>query len=297
MRKKSRFLSGWNLVLLIVCVVLSLVLLSFLVWNHQAERKETERLKKEAAAEGIFPVSFEEERPETELGESREDEESEDIQGESPEEEALAQAKGIACWGDEFFRGEEAQENSYRVALEEKLTENGYDLEVVGKTLSGASTLSMMKMAGVPEEEIEAYISEHQEGAGGAELPVTEVGTRDLTQEQMTRTEAEYIPVLFMGYYGGWNKDPQELIEQQTKILETFVGNQEQFVIVGVRPMDGSVGQEEFDRAMEAAWGEHYLSAASVTTQNVATRTGQQEIGEAIYEKLVELAYIQKESI
>ena len=111
----------------------------------------------------------------------------------------------------------------------------------------------------------------------------------------MERTEADYIPVIFMGYYGGWNKDPQELIEQQTKILDTFVGNRERFLVVGVRPMDGSVSREDYDAAMEAAWGEHYLSAAEVTTQNVASITGQQEIGRAIYDKLVELAYIKKE--
>lgn len=287
MKKKSRFLSGWNLVLLIVCVALSLTLLGFLIWNYQAEKSETERLKKEARTDTALLRSAEELTPQ--INES----ESEAADTEEPE----VQVKGIACWGDEFFRGEEAEENSYRVTLQERLTENGYDLEVVGKTLSGASTLSLMKMAGVPEEEVEAYITAHQEAAGDAELPVTETGTRDLTEEQMARTEADYIPVLFMGYYGGWNQEPRELIEQQTKILETFVGNQEQFLIVGVRPMDGSVSQEDYDSAMEEAWGEHYLSAADATTQNIASRAGQQEIGQAIYDKLVELTYIKKEQV
>lgn len=285
MRKKSRFLSGWNLILLIVCVVLSLVLLAFLVWNHQTEAEETERLKREAETERTVLLP-------------KEEPDQEDIGEELTEaEEAETPVRGIACWGDEFFRGEDAEENSYRKTLQEQLSENGYDLEVVGKTLSGASTLSLMKMAGVPEEEVEAYIAAHQEAAGGGELPVTETGTRDLTEEQMSRTEEDYIPVLFMGYYGGWNSDPQELIEQQTRILETFVGNREQFIIVGVRPMDGSVNQEDYDSAMETAWGEHYLSAADATAQNVASRAGQQEIGQAIYDKLVNLAYIKKEQV
>lgn len=284
MRKKSRYLSGWNLILLIVCVVLFLALLGFLIWNRRTERSETERLKKQAEIEAALPVRTEELSPEADSEEE-----------EAEEEEEAAPAKGIACWGDEFFRGQEIEEDSYRVTLQEQLTQNGYDLEVVGKTLSGASTLSLMKMAGIPEEEIEAYIAAHREGNEGEELPVTETGTRELTQEQMERTEADYIPVLFMGYYGGWNRDPQELIEQQTRILETFAGSREQFLVVGVRPMDGSVSQEDYDTAMEAAWGEHYLSAAEATTQNVASRTGQQEIGNAIYERLKELGYIQKE--
>lgn len=270
--------------MLIVCVVLFLALLGFLFWNRQLEQRETERLKKQAKTEVLVSAPAQEPEPEPE-------------QEEAEPEEAQVQAKGIACWGDEFFRGQEAEENSYRVTLEEQLEENGYDIEVIGKTLSGASTLSLMKMAGVPEEEIEDYIAAHQEGAQGRELPVTETGTRDLTEEQMERTEADYIPVLFMGYYGGWNRDPQELIEQQTKILETFVGDREQFLIVGIRPMDGSVSQEDYDSAMEAAWGEHYLSAAAATTQNVASVAGQQQIGQAIYDKLVELSYIEKEEV
>lgn len=98
-----------------------------------------------------------------------------------------------------------------------------------------------------------------------------------------------------MGYYGGWNHDPQELIEQEQKILDTLGANSQNYIIIGLRPMDGSVDRVTYDEAMSEAWGEHYISAAEVTTQNATTRTGQEEIGQAIYDKLTELEYITAE--
>ena len=39
-----------------------------------------------------------------------------------------------------------------------------------------------------------------------------------------------------MGYYGGWNYDPEELAEQEQKILDTFGANKDNYVIVGLAP-------------------------------------------------------------
>lgn len=268
----------------ILCLTLMVVLIGFLIWNRVSESEESRQLQ-QMAEEHVEAFALIEE-PEPTVAE----EESEELN--TVEEPSVMQAEGISCWGDEFFRGEEADRYSYRVTLQNLLEENGYDLTVTNKTLSGASTLSMMKMAGVAQPDLDAYIAAHREAADGAELPVTETGIRDLTEEQMERTEVDDIPVLFMGYYGGWNHDPQELIEQEQKILDTFGENKENYIIVGLRPMDGSVDRAVYDEAMLAAWGEHYISAAEVTSQNAATRTGQEEIGQAVYEKLIELEYI-----
>lgn len=268
----------------ILCMVLMAVFAGFLIWNRISEAEEARQLQQmtEERVEAFASI----EEPET--TEPEEEPEEQD----TVEEPAVVQAEGIACWGDEFFRGEEADKYSYRVTLQNLLEENGYDLTVTNKTLSGASTLSMMKMAGVAQTDLDSYIAAHREAADGTDLPVTETGIRDLTEEQMERKEADDIPVLFMGYYGGWNHDPQELIEQEQKILDTFGKNKENYIIVGLRPMDGSVDRAAYDDAMTAAWGEHYISAAEVTTQNAATRAGQEEIGQAVYEKLIELEYI-----
>lgn len=263
------------------CFALASALAGLLIWNHVLEAEESMRLRQLAEEQPVR--SAEHEEPEEDNVEAA------DVPEEEPE---VVQAEGIACWGDEFFRGDEADQYSYRVKLQSLLEENGYDLTVENKTLAGASTLSMMKMAGVPQTDLDTYIAAHREAADGEQLPITETGIRDLTPEQTERTEKDYIPVIFMGYYGGWNHDPQELIEQEQKILDTFGENREHYVIVGMRPMDGSVDRTTYDKAMTAAWGKHYISAAEVTTQNAATRTGQEEIGQAIFEKLIELEYI-----
>lgn len=204
--------------------------------------------------------------------------------------EAQAASMGISCWGDEFYEPEAAEQYSYRAALQRILDENGYDLTVANKTLEGAGTLSMMKMAGVPQEELDAYIASHQ--ASGGNLAVTETGIRDLTEEETDRWERDYIPVLMMGYYGGWNNDIQELIEQQQKILDTFGANKENFIIAGIPPLDKTVGTSEYDAAMEAAWGEHYVSTAQTSRYALSSKEGQEEIAQAIYEKLLVLNYI-----
>lgn len=298
MRKKEKLMSGWNLALMALCVALSLVLAGFLIWDYQARAAEGKRLRELAGGEQEIYVP-----KETETAGSGEDADG----AETPDDGTLPDAgtqgtagsadgelaEGIVCWGDEFFQEEdEVGQYSYRVTLQERLLENGHDIKVTGKTLSGASTLSVMKMAGIPEEEIEAYAKAHREAAGDEEPPITETGTRSLTEEQMERTDADDIPVIFMGYYGGWNHDPKELIEQQRKILDTFGKNKERFLIVGTRPLDDSVSESDYDSAMEEAWGEHYLSAAEATSRHVAGRVGQAEIGRAIYEKLVDLGYI-----
>lgn len=97
----------------------------------------------------------------------------------------------------------------------------------------------------------------------------------DLTEEQTTRNDTDCIPVIFMGYYGGWNHDPAELGEQQEEILNTFP-DKSRFIVVGTRPMDSSVSSETLDQVLSQKWGEHYISLANVTAQPSATYEAQQ---------------------
>lgn len=273
-----------NLLLAVVCVFLLLILGGFLVWNDIPQAKTTESLQ---------TVSGEEEIKETAAEEGDPAPQEETVLAEEPQEAEVPVA-GISCWGDEFYTGEEAASYSYRSVLQQLLTENGYDLKVADKTLVGASTLSVMKMAGVPQTDLDAYIEAHRQEAAGAELPITETGIRDLTAEQTDRFEKDYIPVLFMGFYGGWSQDVQELIEQQQKVLDTFGANKDKFIIIGLVPLDQSVDLTTYDSAMEEAWGEHYISSAQISSYPQASHEGQADTARALYEKLIELGYISK---
>ena len=199
---------------------------------------------------------------------------------------------GIVCWGDDLINGTESDTYSYMAVLQKLLTEKGYtDLTVINKTLQGGGTLSMMKMAGVGDDILQGYITKHQQAANGGQLNVTETGIRDLTEEELTRNDLDCIPVIFMGYYGGWNHDPAELAEQQENILNTFP-NKDKFIVVGTRPLDGTVTSDALDQVLSQKWGEHYISLASVTPQPSATYEAQQAMAETILAKMEELGYL-----
>lgn len=280
----------WNIIFLIFGIILMVLLVGMLYWSRETEAAESRRLQEmakktedSAKTNAGTKVETEAEKPE----EVKEEPES------VPEEEEK-NPEGIVCWGDDLINGEASAKYSYKVVLQKLLEENGYNLPVQDKTLQGAGTLSMMTMAGVPAEEVQQFVTKHKEKAAGANLAVTETGIRDLTEEQTERTDINCIPVICMGYYGGWSHDPEELAQQQQKILDTFP-NKEKFIIVGTRPMDGSVDAETLDAALKAKWGKNYISAAEVTTSPSSTYEAQAEIAQAVLDKLEELKYIQKE--
>lgn len=280
----------WNIIFLIFGIILMVLLVGMLYWSKETEAAESRRLQEmakktedSAKTNAGTKVETEAEKPE----EVKEEPES------VPEEEEK-NPEGIVCWGDDLINGEASAKYSYKVVLQKLLEENGYTLPVQDKTLQGAGTLSMMTMAGVPAEEVQQFVTKHKEKAAGANLAVTETGIRDLTEEQTERTDINCIPVICMGYYGGWSHDPEELAQQQQKILDTFP-NKEKFIIVGTRPMDGSVDAATLDAALKAKWGKNYISAAEVTTSPSSTYEAQAEIAQAVLDKLEELKYIQKE--
>lgn len=281
--------------LVLLCGALLVSLAGLMLWDRQRQQEDNARLRQLIEADQAEPDQTSEK---VEDSQEPSEEAEEGISEETAPEAAAQQAEpevpvqGIACWGDELLSADEAATYSYKVILQNLLNENGYSLTVADKTLNGASTLSIMKMAGVPQTDLDAYVAKHQEAAGGGELPVEETTMRDLTAEQMQRTEADYIPVIFMGYYGGWNHDPNELIEQQQKILDTFGSNKEKYIIVGSTPQDGSVDGTDYDAAMTEAWGEHYISTVALTNPR-ASYDGQAEIANGVYQKLLDLNYIQ----
>ena len=272
MRRKKKTSWAWNFLLVLICGALAVALAGFIVWDSKTEAAKSEKLVQEVKNEN-------EKTPE-------------EVKEEKPEEPQMP--AGISFWGDEFFTAENELQYSSRVKLEEKLKAEGYTLEYANKTLAGAGTLSVMKMAGVPQADLDKYIEKHKASAGGTTPPVTETGIRDLTAEEMDRFDKDYIPVITMGYYGGWNKDPNELAEQQQKVLDTFGANKDKFIVVGVRPMDGSVDIPEYERVMKETWGEHYISTIDICTVTTTTADGQTQVADALYDKLLELGYIVK---
>lgn len=309
-----------NILLGFICILLVGLLGFILAMNYKTEQKESQRLTelagdqhigiedydavKEHAAELEKASKDEEESSETDNTEKKSKKnnqkedtaEADDTENaeETADEETARTISGVVCWGDDLINGDASNTYSYMAVLQKLLTDNGYNLTVVNKTLQAGGTLSMMKMAGVSDETLQGYITKHQQAANGAQLNVTETGIRDLTEEETTRNDMDCIPVIFMGYYGGWNHDPAELAEQQEQILNTFQ-YKDDFIVVGTVPLDGSVTADALDQVLSQKWGEHYISLASVTAQPSATYEAQQAMGEAVFNKLQELGYITKD--
>lgn len=309
-----------NILLGFICILLVGLLGFLLAMNYKTEQEELQRLTelagdqhigiedydavKEHAAELEKASKDEEESSETDntdkkskKNNQKEDTaEADDTENaeETADEETARTISGVVCWGDDLINGDASNTYSYMAVLQKLLTDNGYNLTVVNKTLQAGGTLSMMKMAGVSDETLQGYITKHQHAANGAQLNVTETGIRDLTEEETTRNDMDCIPVIFMGYYGGWNHDPAELAEQQEQILNTFQ-YKDDFIVVGTIPLDGSVTADALDQVLSQKWGEHYISLASVTAQPSATYEAQQAMGEAVFNKLQELGYITKD--
>lgn len=316
-----------NILLAIVCVLLIGALGAILVMNRKTEEVESQRLEELAGDQQKGIENYEavkEHAAELEAEDAGADEaadsdsdtqsdkkedsnadtkESEDATADKNTEEESAdntadttetprEISGIVCWGDDLLNGSESDTYSYMAVLQKLLTEKGYtNLTVINKTLQGGGTLSMMKMAGVSDETLQGYITKHQQAANGAQLSITETGIRDLTEDQTTRNDMDCIPVIFMGYYGGWNHDPAELAEQQENILNTFQ-NKDEFIVVGTRPLDGTVTSDALDQVLSQKWGEHYISLAAVTPQPASTYEAQQAMAEAVLQKMEELGYL-----
>lgn len=290
-----------NVLCIIACVFLAVGLILLLGWNRQMESEKLEKLKQ--VSKSVTVKEMEEREEEEQAVKSKKEEaqnpsasEEDAVASEDNESTVMPSAEtavGISCWGDDLINGEPSATYSYMAVLQKLLQENGYDLPVVNKTLQGGGTLSMLTMAGVSDEIIQSYVNAHKQAANGSQPYIMEVGIRDLTEEQKDRSDNDHIPVIFMGYYGGWNHNPAELAEQQEHILNTFK-DKEKFLVVGTRPVDETVDSATLDSVLGEKWKEHYISLASVTDYPASTYEAQEAMAQAVYQKLVELNYISK---
>lgn len=202
----------------------------------------------------------------------------------------------ISIRGD-ILDEDDSTDTSYPDYLQKLLQDNGYsNYTVENNTWDNSGTLSQMALAGVSMDDINTYITAHENNANGAELDATEYVVRDdLDQYKKDRDDLNAIPVICMGYYGGWNNDPNELAEQIQKVLNTY-DQKDNYVVVGMYPYN-NVDQTAYDQAMTDAFGDHYLALTSdILDQPAFDDAGHQEIANAIYQKLNSLGYLKTAS-
>lgn len=288
-----------NVLLIFLSFLLCLGLGAFLVWNHREEQETIQKIQNEAdiqQEENNQTEQVDKEEPKDEktiTGEKTvKDEDTSATQNRETEntEENSQQISGISIRGDAFVSEDKIEKAGIGKYLSDLLAEQGSTLDVAEYTMDKAGSISQMKRAGVSQTELDAYVTRHKENSGEGNLSITEVKIRDLTEEDMARNDQNYLPVISIGYYGGWGNDLDELCEQQRKILETY-GQQEKYLILGIYP-NGCRDQAAYTSKMEETWGEHYLQLDGVLTNSISTAEGKKEAAQRIYDKLVELGYL-----
>lgn len=279
-----------------ICLAAALCFAGILFWISRDSQREAQQIQERAEQRGLQEEGGGEEAAPTPEAipqqTAPEDSPAADSaeQPSPPQAAAAVPASGISCRGDDFMDANDSPTYAYPVILQQLLAQNGKNIPVENKGLYGTGTLSQLRYAGVPEEEVQAYIAAHT--ASGGELAATETGVRDFTPEELARTDQGYVPVLFMGFYGGWHNDLQELIAQQEKVLATYTGNPDQYIIMGYSNTGSTDGDNAYEDAMMQRWGEHYVSLRQLMQGSIYTYAGQQEMAGIVYQKLSELGYL-----
>lgn len=292
-----------NKILIVLSILLCIILGCFLIWYRQTEKETTQRLReKEQSAAAAWKQEESEKTPGDEtIPETENLADDTESQGDAAQEEDFGQQDGqdadnedtvlgISFRGDSFGDEEDTEQNGVAARLADILKENNQDIDVQDYSMDVAGTLSQMRLAGVAQSELDAYLEKHTAEANGAELRITETKIRELSEEDLVRTDQAYIPVICMGYYGGWGNDLDELCEQQQKILDTYQQT-DQYLILGVYPT-GFSDQSAYEEKMASRWGEHYINVSSSITHTVSSTEGKKETARLIYDKLTELGYL-----
>ena len=222
---------------------------------------------------------------------------SESSSSEEPEE---ARALVISCRGDAFQEMDDADKaTGYPAKLQALLDDAEIEGEVADYTWDMAGSLSQVRLAGVEQAVIDDFIDAHVKKAeeDGVTLRATETQIRiDFDRKDTSRDDEQAIPVICMGFYGGFGQNLDELTEQQQLILDTYdlpknADGEDEFVIMGFYP-SGWTDTEAYDKAMEEAWGDHYLGLNGRISVGAVSDEGRQAIAEALFDKLKELEYI-----
>ncbi len=321
----------WNKIFAGLCVVLALALAVFLFWYMRSERENVQEIVRQTMATETAQEADGGSQPAAEdsgesSAESSGESSAEDTAGETagdgaagqpsgeeaagtaaadpasqdtsqaetdPEDSGEAAAStditGISWRGDEFLSGSDIEEKGAAALLEQRLADAGYHIQVENFSLTGAGTLSQLRLAGVSERDIQWYVEDHKEKESSAQ---TETGVREFSDEELARSDQGYFPIIFMGYYGGWNSDPQELADQIQLILDTY-DNPEDYLVLGLHPVSGGKNPEGYAQVMEDTWEDHYLDLPEVLGDaTAASYEGQELIADAVFAKLTELGYL-----
>ncbi len=264
--------------------------------EEKAAREEAERLAAEEAARAeaeALKKAEEAAKAEAEAKAKAEEEARAKAEAEAAAAAAAA-AQVISIRGDNYLDVGEDVNTGYPRVLTQLFQQNGISKTVLDNTWDMSGTLSQMAFAGISMDDINAYIAKHNEiNAAGKALDYTDFRVRDdLSDVIRERDDLGAIPVIFMGFNGGWGRDLSELVEQIWKMIDSYE-QKDKYLVVGYPPEIWN-DAASYRTAMEEAFGDHFLYISNNELSAIAmSPTGRSEIAQKIFDKLSAMGYLQ----
>ena len=157
--------------------------------------------------------------------------------------------------------------DSMPVSVPGFVTADGISLSLLRQGDSGMNEVTINGVEGALTIEQDSYESEYYTYYFTRKTPGDEVAVPAYTPvvNKGSYEYKDYVPVILMGENGGWDNEPQKLIEQQQLILDNCEKNKDNFIILGLT--SGSTeSRAALDEAMESQWGEHYINLGKILT-------------------------------
>ncbi|MGI6118361.1 MAG: hypothetical protein ACOYBC_08205 [Bilifractor sp.] len=286
---------GIRIMATILCIIVAAVLVFVARWAKNRDYQRESELRKKAESISTTDTSNSEEINTVSVSSSSSEETAD--QTLSPETSSSSEKEetpvtSISCRGDAFNTGAGDSATLYPSELQRILNENGItSVTVKDYTWDMVGSLSQLRFAGIDEATINDYIAKHRANLTSSQLGLTETQLRtDMATKDLTRDDTDALPVICIGYNGGWGWDINELVEQEQKILSTY-SNTDRYIIMGFYP-NGWTDTAGYDTAQSTAFGEHYLQLNQAISHPAFSNEGRSEIAQALYDKMNELGYL-----
>ena len=182
------------------------------------------------------------------------------------------------------------------------LENDGVDTVITDATWDMAGSMSHLRLAGVSEETVNGFIQKHRDA--GLQGDVYEMVVReDLADRYVERTDQQAIPVISLGYNGGYGRTLDGLKRHFQVMLGTYdlqegtdgtndgaMAISGKYIIVAHLPATWE-DPESFDRRMTDAWGDHYVSLNDIEG-DVLSDAYRQALAQKVYDRLEALGYL-----
>lgn len=284
--------------IMILDLVLCIVLVGLMFQYRKDTRVTQERLTQEslaAVSEAEASKAKEKADKEKSKAEKEKNKQTDPVetegQGETSSQsdsEPVADKK-FSFRGDSFCDTEDKARDGLGTFIKAVLDYGEYNVgEFEDYSIGNAGSMSQMAYAGVDMETCESFMAKHEMN-GTSEKQITERKIRTFSVEDLVRSDYDAIPIICIGYYGGWGEDVEELIQQQQLILDTY-DETDEFLIVGTA--GNAPDATAYNRAMREAWGEHYLAINETSPDDFGNAEEKGAFANKIVEKLELLGYI-----